>query len=148
MEEQTEAFIFAAPEVEQLLADNGTSIDELLRRQGYEVDRGTTGNPATDADKGTREIATTILASAALVAAMTPILMKIIQSLTYKGVVVHETVLIPIEDSSGDIISDSDGNAKLQWVRRSKLLESSRDPATQEVKIKALGFEVEIKSLG
>ena len=148
MENRTEAFIFASPEIEQLLADNGVSFDEALRREGYDVSKGASSDPASDAEVGTRAVATTILASAAVIAALTPVLLKIIESLTYKGAIVHDTVLVPVEDSSGNVVTDSSGEPKLQWVRKAEFLESSRGNSAQEIKIKALGFEIEIKNQG
>lgn len=103
-------------------------------------------DPASDAEDDTRAVATTILASAAVIAALTPVILKIIESLTYK--IVHDTVLVPVEDSSGNVVTDSSGEPKLQWVRKAKFLESSQGNSAQEIKIKALGFEIEIKSKG
>jgi len=147
MEQQEEFFLFASPDIEAIFADNGTDIVELLKREGCEVERGVAQDPAkANSGDSTREIATIILASAALVAALTPILLKILQSLTYKDVMVHEIMLIPVEDSAGNVVKDAYGEPVLRWVKRSKILESTRDKARQQIKVKALGFEIEIKN--
>ncbi len=147
MEQQEELFVFASPDIEAIFTENGTSIVDLLKREGYEVEQGAKQDPAKAASgDSTREIATTILASAALVAALTPLILKVIQSLTYKDIVVHEMVLIPVEDSTGNVVEDIYGKPVLQWVKRSKLLESTREKTQQEIKVKALGFEIQIKN--
>ncbi|MBD1806316.1 hypothetical protein H6F98_12755 [Microcoleus sp. FACHB-SPT15] len=143
MEGQTELFVLASPEVEDILADNGINLEDLLKREGCAVKEHKGQDPAK-LGSGEKDVAIIILASAALVAALTPILSKAIQSLTYKDVVVYETVLVPVEDSAGNVVRDSSGEPKMQWIRRSKLLESTRDKGQQEIKIKALGFEIEI----
>jgi hypothetical protein len=145
MEGQTEIFVLASPEVEDILADNGINFEELLKREGCAV-KEHKGQDPVQLGSGEKDVVTIILASAALVAALTPILSKAIQSLTYKDVVVYETVLVPVEDSAGNVVRDSSGQPKMQWIKRSKLLESTRDKGQQGIKIKALGFEIEIKN--
>ncbi|MEL7071719.1 MAG: hypothetical protein AAGN15_24160 [Cyanobacteria bacterium J06581_3] len=147
MEEKTTAFVFASSEVQAILADNETNLIELLEREGCEVERGAGQNPSEFSSSGnTKEVVTTILASAALIAVLTPAVIKVIQALTYKSVVVYETVLIPVEDTSGNIVRSSSGEPLLQWVRRSKLLETKTENIQQETTIKALGFEIEVKN--
>jgi len=146
MPEQIEAFVFTSTEIQELIIDNELNLVELLQKEGCQVEQGSAADPIMSDTDSTKEIATTILASAALVGTLTPIILKIIQSLTYKNVVVHETVLIPVEDSAGNILKDASGEPILQWVRQAKILESQAQKVKQEVSIKALGFEIEIKS--
>ena len=147
MESKEELFVFTSPDVEAIFTENGTSLADLLKRKGYDVEQGFGKDPTKASSRdSTREIATTILASAALAAALTPIVLKVLQSLTHKDVVVHEVVLVPVEDSAGNVIKDASGEPVMRWVKRSKILESTRDKNQQEIKIKALGFEIEIKN--
>lgn len=147
MESKEELFVFTSPDVEAIFTGNRTNLSDLLKREGYDVEQGFGQDPAkASSGDSTREIATTILASAALAAALTPIVLKVIKSLTYKDVVVHEIVLVPVEDSSGNIVKNASGEPVMRWIKQSKILESTRDKNQQEIKIKALGFEIEIKS--
>jgi len=59
-----------------------------------------------------------------------------------------EVVLVPVEDSDGNVIKDASGEPVMNWIKRSKILESTRDQNQQEINIKALGFEIEIRSSG
>lgn len=149
MESKEELFVFTSPDIEAIFTENETNLADLLKREGCDVEQGF-GKDLAKASSGdsTREIATTILASAALVAALTPIVLKVLQSLTYKDVVVHEVVLVPVEDSDGNVIKDASGEPVMNWIKRSKILESTRDQNQQEINIKALGFEIEIRSSG
>jgi hypothetical protein len=149
MESKEELFVFTSPDIEAIFTENETNLADLLKREGCDVEQGF-GKDLAKASSGdsTREIATTILASAALVAALTPIVLKVLQSLTYKDGVVHEVVLVPVEDSDGNVIKDASGEPVMNWIKRSKILESTRDQNQQEINIKALGFEIEIRSSG
>jgi hypothetical protein len=147
MESKEELFVFTSPDVEAIFTGNKTNLADLLKREGYDVEQGFGKDPAeANSGNSTREIATTILASAALAAALTPIVLKVLQSLTYEDVVVHEIVLVPVEDSAGNVVKDASGEPVMTWIKRSKILESTRDKNQQEIKIKALGFAIEIKS--
>jgi hypothetical protein len=149
MESKEELFVFTSPDVDAIFAENRTSLAYLLKREGCDVEQGFGTDPAkASSGDATREIATTILASAALAAALTPIVLKVLQSLTYKDVVVHEVILVPVEDSAGNVVENACGEPVMQWIKRSKILESTRDKNQQAIKIKALGFEIEIKSSG
>jgi hypothetical protein len=46
------------------------------------------------------------------------------------------------------VIKDASGEPVMNWIKRSKILESTRDQNQQEINIKALGFEIEIRSSG
>ena len=147
MEKKTEAFIFASSEIQEILLDNGVTLVELLEQEDYEINKTINSNPGVFEDEyRTKELATTILASAAFIAVLTPIILKVIQSLTYKQVVVHEMVLIPVLGVDGKVITDISGEPKLQWVKRARLLESSIHESKQEISIKAFGFEIEIEN--
>lgn len=142
MENPTEIFIFASPEIEQLLADYQTDLVELLKRQDIDVRYGTTSNPVA-IDFQEKSAPKVIIASAALALSLTPILSQAIQSIAPKGIVVHEIVCIPVEDSQGNIVRDASGEPVLQWVRRDKLQEFNQQiDTTSEVSLKGFGVEI------
>jgi hypothetical protein len=68
MESKEELFVFTSPDIEAILTENETNLADLLKREGCDVEQGF-GKDLAKASSGdsTREIATTILASAALV---------------------------------------------------------------------------------
>src|SRR5262249_2004840 len=116
MEERTRLFVFASPDVQELLTGYRIDLVELLAEEGVEVGQAFAENPATSLDPGLKEPATVILASAALVLALTPIISRALDRLTRKSVVVKEMILVPVEDSQGNVVQDSLGKPILQWI--------------------------------
>ncbi|MBD1858589.1 MULTISPECIES: hypothetical protein [Leptolyngbya] len=142
MEDSTEIFVFASPEIEQLLADYQTDVVELLKRQDIDVRYGVASDPAVTGfqEKSAPKV---IIASAALTLSLTPLLSQAIQSITPRGIVVHEVICIPVEDSQGNVVRDASGEPVLQWVRRDKLHEFSQQiNRTSQVSLKGFGLEV------
>ena len=128
MEDQRELVVYASPEVEELLADNDTDLVELLRSEGLEVIRGSTSEGIPGVALGLKEPVTIILASAAVIASLTPIISRTISALSHKRVITTERVLVPVEDSKGEVVRDANGNPQLHWVDRTRLLESTAAP--------------------
>lgn len=58
---------------------------------------------------------TVILATAGLTLAITPILNKVLESVTKRPVLVTKKTLKPVEDSNGKVVVDKDGNPQLYW---------------------------------
>jgi|688.fasta_scaffold557237_1 hypothetical protein len=142
MENTTEIFVFASPEIEHLLADYQTDLVELLQRQDVDVRYGVSSDPAATSfqEKSAPKV---IIASAALALSLTPILSQAIQSIAPKGVVVHEIICVPVEDSQGNIVRHASGEPILQWVRRDTLQEFSQQiDTTSQVALKGFGLEV------
>lgn len=98
---------------------------ELLQRDGLDVSKGNYGGARLDTAAGLKEPVTVILASAAVITSLTPILSKLISSLSRRPVVVSERILVPVEDSSGTIVVDSSGQPIMQWVEKARMVESS-----------------------
>lgn len=145
--QEHEVFLFPSPEVQALLADNGTDLVELLKREGVEVRRGFATDPAASAASGHKDPATVIIASAALVAALTPILSQALAALTHKTLVVREEVIVPVEDSKGNVVRDANGQPLVHWVARDVIRESSMQPDGYDISIKGpLGIAIEMKS--
>jgi hypothetical protein len=64
---------------------------------------------------GKKEPATILVASAAVIAAATPILRELIRSISGRDVVVRERRLLPVEDSKGKMVKE-----RLSWRTISK----------------------------
>jgi hypothetical protein len=121
---KTRVFLQPSDEISQLVADLGVDWAELLRQEQIEIQQTLTTDPVQVAGSSEKEPVTVILASAGLIMAIGPALARIITSLSHRPVKVTEIVLVPIEDSKGNVVRDEAGAPVLHWVERSKLLES------------------------
>jgi hypothetical protein len=149
VEGQGELVILASPEIRELLVDNEVDIVELLRAEGLEVRRGSASEGISDAEDGLKEPVTILLASAAVIASLTPIISRIISSLTHKRVITKERVLVPVEDSKGEIIRDTAGNPILHWVERARLLESASSHDHTSLKVEGpAGLTINFEASG
>lgn len=148
VEDQQQVFVYLSPDVQELFADNQTDLVELLQHEGVDVRRGFASDPTASVESGHKEPATIIIASAALVAALTPLLVRAIEALSHKTVVVTEQLAVPVEDSQGNVVRDTFDQPVLQWVDRTRILESSDKPRDETtVNIKGpLGISIEYKS--
>jgi hypothetical protein len=148
MEVQQEVFVFLSPEIQELLADNQVDLVDLLRQEGIDVQRGFAQDPTNSADAGHKEPVTVIIAAAALVVALTPLLTKLIEALSHEAVLVTEQVLVPVEDSQRKVVHDNAGQPVLHWIERSRIVESAEQPREETaVDIKGpLGITIGYKS--
>ncbi len=150
METQQQVFIFASPEIQELLADNETDLVELLNQEGIVASRGYAEDPTQSRDAAYKEpITVIILASAALVVALTPTISKVIESLSHKAVEVEEMVIVPVEDSHGNVVRDATGQPILHWVKRKQLKETTQAPPEEtslSLKAPVVGFELSYKA--
>ena len=147
MEDQRELFVFASPEVAELLADNSTNLVELLQQEGVAVRRGSAPDPAADPSAGSKEPATVILASAAVVAAITPLIVKVVERLTRKTALVVEKVPVALLDGNGQVVRDPSGRPIYWWADRSRIAaEQEQSPEERSVTIQGpLGIAIGIK---
>jgi hypothetical protein len=142
MKDSVEIFIFTSPEIEQLLTDYQTDLVELLKRQDIDVQYGVASDPTATSfqEKSAPKV---IIASAALALSLTPIVSQAIQSISPKGIVVHEMIFVPVEDSQGNVVRDASGKPVLQWVKRDRLQEFDQQiDTTSQVSLKGFGLEV------
>jgi hypothetical protein len=144
MEPKEPVFVFASSEVREILADNEIDLVDVLRSQGFDVSTGFASDPASAKNSGYKDPATVILASAALVAALTPVISKIISALAHKAVVVQEMVLTPVMDEQGNLVKDSLNEPVMYWAPRTRIVESSEAQRDTTVLIKGHGVEISI----
>lgn len=138
-----EVSFFLDQEIERLLIENGTDLPGLLRRKGLDV-RQTSGSLAVQST-GEREPVTVLLATAAVIVAMTPTLREVIRTLARRDIVVTEHEAEPLLDGNGQAIRDGDGRARVEWVERRRLLPKDGGPfkATEKYTIKGpFGFYI------
>ncbi len=137
MKNPTQMFISLSPEIEELLFDNQVDLVELLQQEGMDVRQEFAKDPTADANSGYKDATRVIWASAALVLSITPLLSNSISALSHKTVLVKEKVLVPVEDSSGNVVRDSFGEPMLHWLERSRFLESSEEmPSSSKISLK------------
>lgn len=137
MDEQQHVFLIPSPEVLELLADNEISLVDILQREGFAIEHTAAPHPTAGPDAGLKEPVTVIFASAALVAALTPTILRIIGELSRKQVVVVAEDLVPVEDSKGNVVRDAFGDPILVPKTRTEIIESSRaarDTTTVDLK--------------
>ena len=140
MTDSTEAVLLISSEVEAALLGSGVSIEELIDQANMPVEVKAGTDPAADST-GTKDPATIMVASAVVIAALTPILKKIIRSLSDKEVVIREKRLVPVEDSSGDIVRNGAGEPILHWVCVAK--ETIAESSEPKIALKGpLGIEI------
>jgi hypothetical protein len=139
MNSQDEVFLFLSPDVNRFLSQNDIGARELVQKAGLQIGVRLGENPAIN-NAGEKEPATVLLASAAVIAALTPILRDLMRNLSGREAVVRERRLLPVEDSKGDVIRDASGAVVLHWVDVVKG-QASEHPS-QPIKIKGLGIEI------
>src|SRR5437899_5202932 len=84
-----------------------------------------------------------LLGAAGLLAVLQPTLLKIIEELSHKPVLVTEKVCVPLTNSQGGVVSDSTGQPVCHWVDRTRLIEPSRNPPEDtSVRIDGLGIHI------
>jgi hypothetical protein len=130
-------YVFGSPKVEEILADNGVSLADLLRREGVEVQQGHGTDPVPTPGGGTKEPVTIFFLTITALATLTPILTRAWGQLTHHPLAVEETVVEPVLDDSGKPVVGPDGAVLTRWTRRST-------PVQQSVKASALGIELSV----
>ena len=139
MEIKTPVFIFTSPEVQDFLDDYGVDLVSLLQEQDVEVNWGMASNPAIT-DISEKSASKVILASAALVVALTPLLSQALQSVTPQGVIVEEVRCLPMTDKEGNLIKDPSGKPIMQWVKKEEFQEFSKQ--NHRVGIEGFGIKI------
>jgi hypothetical protein len=145
-DERFEVSFFLDPGIERLLIENGTDVPSLLRRKGLDVQRAS-GSLAVQ-PTGEREPVTVLLATAAVIAAMTPTLREVIRTLARRDILITEREAVPLLDGNGEVIRDRDGRERVEWVERQRLLPRDAGPieATEKYGIKGFGIELSYES--
>jgi hypothetical protein len=145
VEKQEPIFIFASPEIQEILADNRIGIGDILRQEGFDVSESFAQDPAEAAGSGYKDAATVILASAALIAMLTPIISKVISTLAHRAVLVREMELLPVVDEQGDVVRDASGEPTLYWAPRARVVEFTEPQGVSSVSVKGYGIEISLE---
>ena len=145
----TEVFILPDGAVSQLLADNDLSIQDLLKSLGGQIGAELRSDPTADSSEGqSRELVTVLLATAAIIAAATPLLKRGLELLAGRPIVVSEMALAPVINGEGKTVTSSNGEPILYWTERKNLL-SPNLPSSESSKLSIqgpLGLKIQLET--
>ena len=141
-------FIDSLPRIDELIADLGTTWTELLKQESIAVTEFRGADPAAVAGTRQKEPVTVLIASAGVAMALAPAIARVVTAIGRLPIKTVETVLVPVEDSAGNVVRDADGNPILQWIERAKLLETT-GAAKSSVDVEGpLGVKVKLVESG
>ncbi|MBR0948577.1 hypothetical protein [Bradyrhizobium liaoningense] len=135
-------FIRLSPGVQRLLEENGVSLKDIIGQHSFapgEVQQ--VADPGLQ-NEGTKEVATIILASAAAVAVLTPLIIRAIDTISRRPVVVEDVELAPTLDVSGKPVLSRTGQPVLYWKRTKRLLEAQPNETSVSTSVKGPGIEI------
>lgn len=134
------AFLVVDRDIEAILQANGLTMPQVLASAGV-VGLETVRDPG--ALQGTREVVMIMMASAAIIAAATPLIVNTFKTMTQRPVVVKELELTALLDGNGQAVKGANGEPVLGWREKSVLLEPKQQnsPAAE---VKAYGFEIKL----
>lgn len=146
MMEQIKIYISLSPEIVEILVDNEVDVYQTLKTNIPEIINVSGEKGIVGEENHTRDISLIILASSASFFIISQGIVSIINALgNNKKIAVVEKTLIPVENSRGEIVNNSDGKPLLQWQEKTRLVESKLKNYN-ESKIKALSFELTSKN--
>jgi hypothetical protein len=119
--------VFVSRAIEEELTANATSVVEILRDAGVEIDLEIDADLGRANERGTRDFGLTLLLAAAAAASVTPLVRVVLERITRHPVVVTELRLVPAESSTGEVVRSADGEPVLHWVDVHRVL--NRDGA-------------------
>jgi hypothetical protein len=145
--DRSKTYILFGREVSAILADNNTDLPELLVREEPYIEARMATDPSKDAG-GSKDLGAVLIATAALAVGLTPLLLRVLARLTLRPVLVTELVLVPVEDSAGQVVTGADSEPILQWVERARFVVPDSGSEQFAVSIKAVGLQIELGPVG
>lgn len=134
------AFLVVDRDIEAILQANGLTMPQVLASAGV-VGLEPVRDPG--ALQGTREVVMIMMASAAIIAAATPLIVNTFKTMTQRPVVVKELELTALLDGNGQAVKGANGEPVLSWREKSVLLEPKQQNAPA-AEVKAYGFEIKL----
>ena len=138
MDDREKIYLSISPDVGKFLADNGFTIAELLAKANLDAEL-SLGEDPTLAGSGRKDPATIILASAAAIAAATPLLRQLIGALAGRPAVIRERQLVQTRKTDGSAAVDVAGNPIMEWRETER-------PNADKLNVKGLGLEISFES--
>lgn len=133
-------YVIFSEKLMQVLQANSLSPADVLRRAGVS-DLNSVPDPTHK--EGQRDAFTLLLGSAAVVAAATPLIVRVLDLVVNRPVVIKNRELKPALDGNGDAVRDGKGQIVMTWSEASTV---DRGPASpkQTTKIVASAKAIEI----
>ncbi|MDI7865303.1 hypothetical protein MRS76_25760 [Rhizobiaceae bacterium n13] len=138
----TESAIYVkfSDEVVNAMQENGISVEMVLKAakvEGLQV----VEDPASSSGK--RDIFMILLGSAAVVAAATPLITKVIQSILDRPIVTEDIEMTPSLDAGGKVIRDKHHQPVMTWKKSTKIDRgTTSDSLSAKIKADKTGIEI------
>jgi hypothetical protein len=129
MNKEATQYLILSPEIQKYVTDNNIRLDDILAKAGQNK---LSLVPDPTAPEGAREPVTILLGIAAVVTASTPILTRLIESMSFRPTIVKEYDLVPVTDAKGEVIRKRNGDPVLYWRERSTLIETQNRPSADQ----------------
>ena len=137
-------FSFYNDEIESFLVNNSINLQRLLEEQeNIRVCSEVCSDPA---HPDTKDAATVILASAATLSMLMPSIVRILEILLHRPVKVTEQVPIQLKDERGNPILTNNGQPRVVWVDRTKIVQAQPQSVETNVVVGFLGLKFEYAS--
>jgi hypothetical protein len=133
------AYIWFDKDTRRFLVASGVKLENLVEKinlEGLSVGK----DPA--APQNAKDAFMILVGSAAVIATATPIILKLIERLTLKPVIVDEIETEAVRDASGDVVRDHHGRPVLVKQIRKRLLEPTTSKKTErKVEFQGAGIQ-------
>ena len=147
MTDKIEVFVYLSKEIQQDLDSIEENFVDFLKKKGIDVIEGTSidlSNYQVSGEKGKNSV-TMLLASSVVIATLTTTISEVLDEVFHKPILVYDVFEKPATDSDGNILIDKNGKTLLEREKRSRLLESNKNPSQSSscISAKFIGFEFE-----
>ncbi|MCA1494599.1 hypothetical protein I6F11_27335 [Ensifer sp. NBAIM29] len=138
--EEDRVYLALSPQVTAFLADNNITVSELLARANVKASVDLGEDPAV-VGSGRKDPATIILASAAAIAAATPLLRELLRNISGKTPVIRERQLVQVKDAQNKPALNANGHPILEWreIERSNV-------GSDKISVKGFGIEISFEA--
>lgn len=152
--EQTKIYLELSDELEEVLNDNGISVEDILEQEGIEAEV-TYGVMPTQAEEGARskDIVPIILASSTLlltgsafVFSVGMAISKVLSTLHQKSIHVKQDGYVVVRDANRNVVRDENGKPLVKKVKIHKLLKPTVMNETDELEVKKDAFALTLSS--
>ena len=131
-------YTFAAADIAEFLHNNNVNLVDLLAREGFDVREGASSDLS---EAGAKDATLVILASAAVIATMQPVLKRLLEGLLYKPIRVTE--MTPVEISEVDAHGEGETPKKIVWVERTSIYNNLPPKEKTRLVVGLAGFKFE-----
>jgi hypothetical protein len=147
-ESAAESYIVFSRPVLEALDEAGVDLEDILEKASNRVSPEVAGAvrlvPDPAVASGTRALdPVTIVATAALIAALTPAVVRIVEAVVRGRTVIHERELAPVVDAKGEPVLGPNGQQVITWRERERRGGGDAG-ASIGFRIRAFGIEIDL----